>query len=234
MRFGSIPTPLSSTIITAHPCSSLPFILILPPLSVNFRAFDSRFNSTCVIALDFKPPIYYGAAIGFEFTVLPPGIGDEKDVKFDITRQVYRILWVKNKKWESYIKYAPKMDIPNDDFKGQSSDNTPKNDHIYSIDVPSITANPKDDLEIVYRMNCKEFVRVRFDGRTDWHDNVDEEGEPIGGNVDLGSRCSKKVKWHVQMFLYSVRGLVWKEDPKHKTEIGLGHISGKEMKKKPK
>lgn len=78
---------------------------------------------------------------------------------------------------------ATKRANPNDE------DNTPDNDHIFSVDKPCLSnasKNPKTGFRFkisIMQANFKEYVRVRFDGKS-------------FDKVDIGSRCSLKTKWY--------------------------------------
>ena len=147
-------------------------------------------------------------AMEMEFTVGPPGIGNEPGIMFDITRQKASIAWsldedanTKKRTWhESENDECPSSfpagdEVPNDDgpFKGggqQDEDNTPNNNnHIYSRDMPGFKNDKASRPRFLYQFNMREFVRVRLDRTT--FTNVDEKPE--------GSRCSAKVDWRSRM-----------------------------------
>ncbi|MHC4249013.1 MAG: Calx-beta domain-containing protein, partial [Planctomycetota bacterium] len=141
-----------------------------------------------------------GIGVGFQFTVLPSGIGGEPGVVFDVTRQIESKDWVIEggvvseyvpPEWETF----PGGDVPNDDLEYQAEapdeDKTPENDHIYSIDMPGVY-NIRSYDQIIRRLNFYEFVRVRLDG-------LPLYGEQ-GDSTD-SSRCSDKARWHSFLWL---------------------------------
>lgn len=169
------------------------------------------------------PPVDVQYAMGMEFTVLPPGISNT-NVKFDITRQVERDTWEFNgmavthfadKYWPGRTGFTslgptgPDIDQANDDAGILDEDNTPMNNHIYSIDGPG-HANDGIVDQKVRRLNFLEFVRVNFNGIT-----------PTG-NVTAGSRCSSKVAWRAHMWSEKV-GNAYKQRAGKQSAVTLGH-----------
>ncbi|MDF1662487.1 MAG: hypothetical protein P1V97_11990 [Planctomycetota bacterium] len=163
--------------------------------------FQGTFGPTGFMG-ERTPRIGYG--IGFEYTVFPPNIGDKdlakKEVYFDMTRQRenYAVGGGGHVRDDSF----PKGDTPNDDPGDQNrdkvndEDNTPKNNHIYSIDKPRLITNQVDNgkkkfFSFVQQANFREYVRVRFD-KTPF------------SNTDIGSRCSLKTKWHCRFATFYV------------------------------
>jgi hypothetical protein len=153
--------------------------------------------------------------IGFEFTVKPDGVGAEPGVKFDVTRQMEQKYFQFNgatwaplaQPWETFkIK-----DESNDDSHQSDEDNTPKNNHIYSLDAPGLFNRGTLD-QFVGKLNFKEFCRVRFDGI-----------EP-SGNTSEGSRCSLKLTWHAHCW-YQGNGTGYTQVPGKTNSVGIGHLS---------
>ncbi len=125
--------------------------------------------------------------IGFEFTVMPPGIGQEPGIAFDITRDIAHRDWTIN---GVNVQQLPgndvfdSGDISDDDHISEvDEDVTSSNNKIYSLDGPGHPLNAFND-QIISRNNFEEFVRVSFDGV-----------RPSGEN-DNGSRCSDNIPWH--------------------------------------
>ena len=191
---------------------------VVNPLRVNFTKQMQKFGK------NFTNPdgvIIY--VIGFEFTIQPTGIGNEKDVLFDMTRQKQTQLWhIRNgelKQTDDPEPFPPANtpDLTNDDAlkppDEKAEQNMPKNDHIYSIDapggvpraaIPSVT-------QLVQRKNFYEFVRVSFNGTRP------------SGNTSEGSRCSLKEPWHMDLWL-EPQGGVFGEKAGKLNEVNLGHV----------
>ena len=142
--------------------------------------------------------------IGIQFQVFPPGIGDEADVKWDISRQGSGRVWDRKNAANPFALASPQMfpadypegDKPNDDQpSSQDNDESEKpngDNFLYVVDGPG-TADDIDGFPgkvgLVIRWNFREFVRVHFDGH-----------EPQGNKVD-GSRASAVTLWYVRHHL---------------------------------
>lgn len=158
-------------------------------------------------------PVNVQYAMGMEFRIGPSAKVQEWDkwhVKFDVTRQKERGAWkivgntvtsLGTVHWPgrtSFSSAAPtgaSIDYSNDDdpnppggIPNSDNDNTPQNDHVYSIDGPGFPNNGAVD-QVIYRANFLEFVRVRFDGHT-----------PDRTQGNEGSRCSGKWPWYVTIW----------------------------------
>lgn len=160
-----------------------------------------------------NPPVNVQYAMGMEFTVFPNGIGAEPGVKFDVTRQIEFHDWIIDKTSVSDLgsETFPAGDKANDD-KGQSDeDNSPQNNHVYSIDGPGIGIKAQYD-EFISRNNFKEYVRVRLDG-----------AQPAGDTLD-GSRCSDKAPWHARFGLTKGADGKWQENPARPNDVDQTHI----------
>lgn len=177
-------------------------------------------------------PVGIGYSIGFQFTVVPTDIGDESAVKFDITRQAEGKIWGLNLilptveppldpvPVDLYADLSfPTGDKANDNVDAtvdqpvadRDNDNTPTNDHIYSIDSPGRPSRDADEEEYIFRANFREFVRVKFDGQ-----------QPTG-DVLSGSRCSPKKDWHVQIHAINDNG-THKQNSNKPNDVAVGHI----------
>ena len=154
-------------------------------------------------------------AMEMQFTVGPPGIGNEPGIIFDISRQKESICWRQefNGTWlenpvmmgkDGFTPVFPsnfpaRDEVPNDDGPNDDGetgeqvdeDNTPTNDHIYSRDMPGRGDDSAPFQGYDMRFNMFEFVRVKLDGG-DFDNN--------NGQVE-GSRCSAKVPWQSRMEL---------------------------------
>jgi len=171
-----------------------------PGMSTKQKVEDGKSYTTAMVS---NP-------VEFVFTVNPPGIGLER-VEFDISRSAGTKSWrhMPNGKIEELT--ASNFDLPtittfdrsNDDRFNRDEDNTPKNDHIYSLDAPSVgvqVLNPVVDgnlsggrARLTKRQNSAEFVRVKFDGSGFNHNPV----RPAHNKGDIqGSRASELVVWH--------------------------------------
>jgi hypothetical protein len=140
----------------------------------------------------------YGNVIGFQFTVYPPGIGNEEGVYFDITRQIHFhdrcVPRNANPNTFPNIENWPnRVELPNDDRRNiDESDRPSAQNHMYSIDTPSFAEGGwgGNTFLIISDNNFLEFMRVRFDG-------TKPEGETV-----QGSRCSDYFPWHAAFFLW--------------------------------
>ena len=184
--------------------------------------FKNAYGSTLGLTIQ-PPPVGVQNAMEMEFTVYPPGISNIPKVVFDITRQVGGKSWkrVGNTWTETLSRTLPSNDEePNDDNSQEDEDNVPRNDHIYSIDAPSIVTpnNEADADERVSRFNFFEFVRVIIkQGATFQNQN---------GLVE-GSRCSPKIKWHSRIRVERGPDDKWRRktvDP-HDNEIVEGWLA---------
>ncbi len=185
-------------------------------------------------------------AMEMQFTVGPPGIGDEPGIVFDISRQRATMMWQKDLGvWSLMYNNCPDGttvfspcgfpvgdEVPNDDgpFKNggqQDEDNTANNNHIYSRDMPNVTFSYAYVQEVIVRHNMLEFVRVRIDSGNFTN---------INGKVE-GSRCSAKVPWHSRIHVipdpnatildgFGETKNLWKRDTTTATDnsIDIGHI----------
>ena len=79
--------------------------------------------------------------------------------------------------------------------------------------------------QIVGRMNCREYVRVSFDGTRP------------SGDVEQGSRCSPKKEWHMLMWLEKVlfgdEAGTWRERAGKPNEVDEGAIQLDETEPQP-
>ncbi|MEA2054804.1 MAG: hypothetical protein U9O96_06860 [Candidatus Thermoplasmatota archaeon] len=140
---------------------------------------------------------WYGNVITIQFTVYPPGIGDEEGVYFDITRQIhFRDQFVPpganlpnyatGENWPNHVEQ------PNDDtHNGDESDKPSNKNHMYVEDKPRFPESGwgNNILFIDSSNNFMEFMRVRLDGT-----------KPSGETVQ-GSRCSPYYPWHAAIWL---------------------------------
>ncbi len=110
-------------------------------------------------------------------------------------------------RWETF----PSVDTSNDDRGQTDEDNTPENNHIYSIDGPGFPNNGEYD-QVVRRLNFYEFVRVRFDG------------EALAGENSDGSRCSEKVPWHAFLWIEK-DGASYRQRAGKTNEVDEGHLT---------
>lgn len=147
----------------------------------------------------------FGGRILFEFSVLPALADNQKYINIDITRQK-KVRSHQMKHGDAAIlsdagntfnfpeEENLNNELPNDDGSTIDEDNSLKNNHIYSIDVPSTTTKQPSDLAFLVRlMTFKEFVRI----------SPYSLGTPgVGGS--LGSRASAKVPW--SCFIYAKMG----------------------------
>lgn len=158
--------------------------------------------------------------IGFQFTILPAGIGSEPGVLFDITRQKESQDWaVKNGVLRKNCPLIPfpaniTPDLSNDDDNADDESLTPKNNHIYSYDGPGIPFRKilPGVLQIIQNKNFLEFARVFFNGVRP------------NGNTQDGSRCSPKQKWHVDQW-FEAQGTVYGERTGKPNYVGLEYTS---------
>jgi len=130
-------------------------------------------------------PLGVRNAIGFRYTLLPAGIQNIERVKFDLTRQKHRKVWLDGTLDEA--------SSPGDD-ETANDDPTPEDDESYTpiqnimfqLDGPG--ANVDDatgHATFVYRGNFDEYARVKiFPSSIGAH-------KPSGNGLK-GSRCSKK------------------------------------------
>ena len=144
-------------------------------------------------------------AMEMEFTVGPPGIGNEPGVVFDISRQRESYAWRQDLgTWYPHNtgssdnpgpfigKWPVGEEAVNDDGPNnnqQDEDNTPTANHIYSRDMPGDTTDQAGYQRLVVRFNMREFVRVKVNG--DQFTNVNGPAE--------GSRASGKEEWYSRM-----------------------------------
>ena len=164
--------------------------------------------------------------IGFEFVVMPPGIGGESNVKFGVTRQKQTSSWIVSNSQLSqtepptlfpFANNASNADLANDERYTGSRQNMPVHDHVYSIDGPgqkSTSIDPRIQ-QIILWYNFYEFVRVCFDGN-----------QP-SGNTIVGSRCSDKQAWHMRMWLLQADGVfIMRSDEANDVNLGLVNFGG--------
>jgi hypothetical protein len=191
--------------------------------------FDSDLGRGTFYADGSASSLYIGNRCEQEFTLYPagvkayiPGAGENpsvnKPVLVDVSRQA---------SWRNYgiqngtIIPLSGQDIPtdkwnrnelaNDDVSDQDEDNTPTNEHIYSIDHPSWeTTAPADFL--ISRYGFKEFVRWKFDL------NIGFPSNRNGSHV-IGSRGTPLEPWHYLLYvkrnqktLGQAGSYVWDED----------------------
>ena len=148
-------------------------------------------------------------AMEMQFTVGPPGIGNEPGIMFDITRQKESICWrfdfgkwIENPVTMGEDGFTPVFpsnfpagdEVPNDDSPNhsqQDEESSPTDNHIYSRDMPGRRDDSSTLLGYDIRFNMFEFVRVKLDGGAFDNNN---------GQVE-GSRCSLKVPWQSRMEL---------------------------------
>jgi hypothetical protein len=157
-----------------------------------------------------NPPVNVQYAMGMEFTVSPSGVGAIPRVLFDVTRQKERMSWIIAGNnvipyagpdyWPGQLSFTNAgatgvdIDLSTDDLGGSPAssatdeDNTPQNDHIYSIDGPGHDHTGGPLQQVVRRLNFLEYVRVSFNG--------------VRPSLDTkeGSRCSPKSAWHARMW----------------------------------
>jgi hypothetical protein len=158
----------------------------------------------------------FSYSIGFEFKVKPAGIGNEPGIKFDVSRQRETAAWIKdNQGWfgNPAGAFPTTPDEPNDDNHTADEDNSPTNDHIYSLDNPSVPFLAAPTERIVKRGNFREFVRVRLDGQAFQNQN---------GTVE-GSRCSNFQDWRMRGDISNSNG-VWNLSPGGSNELQGGHV----------
>ena len=158
----------------------------------------------------------FSYSIGFEFKVKPAGIGNEPGIKFDVSRQRETAAWVKdNQGWfgNPAGAFPTTPDEPNDDNHAADEDNSPTNDHIYSLDNPMVPFLPAPAERTVKRGNFREFVRVRLDGQAFQNQN---------GTVE-GSRCSNFQDWRMRGDISNSNG-VWNLSPGGSNELQGGHV----------
>ncbi|HHH84009.1 MAG TPA: hypothetical protein ENL29_00905 [Thermoplasmatales archaeon] len=136
---------------------------------------------------------WYGNVIAIEFTVYPPGIGNEKGIYFDITRQIHYVdrRFPRAAGWPDQENWPNQVEQPNDDtHNDDESDKPSAQNHMYSIDSPSFRESGWGNaLFIDSSNNFVEFMRVRLDGT-----------KPLGETVQ-GSRCSNYYYWHAALWL---------------------------------
>lgn len=177
-------------------------------------------------------PVGIAYNIGFQFTLLPTGIGAESIVKFDVTRQAEVRIWGLNLILPSVVPPpdpVPQLTYGNESFPfgdkandnvdatadqpvaDRDNDNTPTNDHIYSIDAPGRGTRIANEEEYIFRANFREFVRVKFDGQ-----------KPTG-NILSGSRCSPKKDWHLRIHAINDNG-THKQNTNKPNDVDIEHI----------
>jgi hypothetical protein len=166
-------------------------------------------------------PVGIGYTIGFQFTVLPTGIGNENMVKFDVTRQLEGKIWTLNRilipiaVQLEFDESFPSGDLANDNVNigpDRDNDNTPTNDHLYSIDSPGRPTRVSDAAEYIFRVNFREYVRVQFNGQ-----------QPTG-NVLAGSRCSAKKDWRCRISARNVNGF-YQQNSSKPNDVTAGHVA---------
>lgn len=165
----------------------------------------------------------FSYSIGFEFKVKPAGIGKEPDIKFDVSRQREDFLWIldTNGWFDALAPPFPNRptvfptvpDEPTDDGNNDDEDNTPKNDHIYSIDNPRNQFYPVPAIRVVKRANFREFIRVRFDGKA---------FKNLNGVLE-GSRCANFQNWRMRGDITKTNG-VWSLSLGGSNELQGGHV----------
>jgi len=169
------------------------------------------------------PGIHY--CIGFEYTIQPPGISNEHNVLFDVTRQKEKKEWfIMDGQVNELLPPTGPVTFPvgdeaNDDFSDDDeSIKQPVNDHIYSCDGPgplfrTVQQGPQGQpiTQLIYRHNFLEYGRVSFNGTRP------------SGNTDTGSRCSYKQKWHSQIWLKAQGDIYVQKGGGVLNDVGLDH-----------
>jgi len=186
-------------------------------------------------------PVNVQYAMGMEFRIIPTATGQNWDkwrVKFDVTRQIetnswhldagvfkeftgagWKIYWPGRTSFTSSGPTGANIDEATDQAPGNNTDNdnTPQNDHLYSIDGPGFSPNNGSEAQVVRRMNFLEFVRVRFDNTTPSTNQID-------GNE--GSRCSNKIGWYVNLWAEkNTTGTAYQQRAGKPNEIKLGYTA---------
>jgi len=143
-----------------------------------------------------------------KFQVLPAGVQNYSQIKFDLTRQVNARSWTKASAadpWQEDIappavpQLLPTQDeTANDDPDDtDESDGADKDGYLYVVDGPGGSSNSLGKQLLVYHSTFREFARVSFNGR-----------RPTGELS--GSRCSDKFAWHCRHYLGATLGVpVW-------------------------
>ena len=166
----------------------------------------------------------FSFSIGFEFVVKPAGIGNVPSVRFDVSRQREDFLWIQDNggwfdrlgpPWGNGSAVFPSTpDLPTDDDGRGDEDNTPTNNHIYSIDNPATQFYPAPAARVVKRANFREFVRVKLNG----NDFVNQL------NLVEGSRCSPFQNWRMRGDVTKTNN-VWGPSAGGLNELTSGHES---------
>ncbi len=142
-----------------------------------------------------------GNAILMEFKLMPPGISQQPNVKFDIGRRVQSFIAevTLNGRNVEATKFPVNLEDANDDPPAADESETPTaSDLFYSFDAPG----PIDKFaglskRLVLRLSFLEFARVSFNG-----------ARPEGNGVH-GSRCSDMFAWHVKSDLIVDQNRIW-------------------------
>jgi len=134
--------------------------------------------------------------IAFKYRALPTGVGRKETktafVKFDSTRQLEAKAWVVRRPRPHVLppKAFPKQDddANDDDFEnyGETNDPSPEG-YLFAHDEPGprLVLVNRGDIRQLWRLNAREFYRVKFDDH-----RPGERGRSVSG-----SRCSEKYEW---------------------------------------
>ena|GEM_PF-5287712 len=166
-------------------------------------------------------PIGITNALVNEFTVAPSGVGSEPGIVFDVTRQmVNKSFFTRTNDTIAVIDKPDETgDIANDEVVGgtnDDNDNSPTNNHIYSVDGPGLNSNAaiQNIKAVTIRFNAREFTRVRVNGQT------------IMGNGLQGSRASDKFLWYARVKVeLAPGGTTYERIPGVDNTTGLGNPS---------
>ena len=128
--------------------------------------------------------------MAMQFTVQPPGIRNEADVHFDITRRfAARVTTLDtngNVVTSSTVTFPNELEEANDDSVADDEIDEPnQNNHMYVEDEPGIATGSigLNEVTAIYRASFEEFMRVGI--KTD----------PAGDGVS-GSQASNTFEWH--------------------------------------
>lgn len=164
-----------------------------------------------------------GGRVLLEFTTQPPNLNQLIDhnnnniVFFDVTRrrenrsrcmvaEEGQLSPLFNDVQNSIVDFPLQNELANDDKLGTEENNTPINNTIYGWDAPGLPRSLSHPYDFIYRrITFEEFVRVYLFNERTPQDN---------GNIELGSRASKKWEWHDLEYLklINMNGLVYDYD----------------------